>query len=142
MMLFKTKQKSRSDLQHHHEEEIEIGSSVELLEQRQGQEGQGGVFMTVHRVALPTQKRDNRGVREESWDMSPAGNNTGMRGDVFASGWVMGGASYCISPPLEAEEGFLLSGCVEAPAVCSRLPCETWRSQRQFEYELMFSNCM
>lgn len=48
-----------SDLHHHHEEEVEIGHSLELLKQRQGQEGQWGVFVAAQQIVLATVKKCN-----------------------------------------------------------------------------------
>jgi len=45
---------TRSDLHHHHEEEVEIGHSVKLFKQRQGQEGQGGVLVAAEHIVLAT----------------------------------------------------------------------------------------
>lgn len=48
---------SSSDLQHHHEEEVEIGHSLELFKQCQGQESQGGELVAAHQIVLATDMR-------------------------------------------------------------------------------------
>lgn len=60
-----TTAESSSDLQHHHEEEVEIGHSLELFKQCHGQESQGGVLVAADNIVLATDTNGNReGERE------------------------------------------------------------------------------
>ena len=45
-----------SHLHHHDEEVVDVGNAVELLKQRQGQEGQQGVLIAAHSVVLATRQ--------------------------------------------------------------------------------------
>lgn len=47
---------SATDLQHYHEEKVEVGHSLELLKQRHGQESQAGVLVAAHQIVLTTNK--------------------------------------------------------------------------------------
>lgn len=55
-----------SDLQHHHEEKVEVGHSLELFKQCHGQENQEGVLVAAHQIVLATVKKRNteKGTRD------------------------------------------------------------------------------
>lgn len=53
------------DLQHHHEEKVQVGHSMELFKQCHGQESQGGVLVAAHNIVLETKiKKLQRGTRD------------------------------------------------------------------------------
>lgn len=115
-----------SDLQHHHEEEVDVGHPVELLKQRHGQESQGGVLVAAHQIVLATKKGDKHtGVGASGETLHRLERSTEHEHVSTEVGCTWGGRkTHRLLPPLEAQEGFLLFVLVVLTVVGPHLPRE------------------